>query len=135
MLDGKPFNFRDLIPHGITCHEVVSTLKGTEAGSCVATELVNNFETVAIAGPKNVTVTSREIQLDGSQSTSADGKPLTYLWTIPPGSPLAAISGGTTATPTVQFAQGRGTYTFQLTVTDSAGKSSTDLVTVNYQGN
>jgi hypothetical protein len=89
----------------------------------------------AIAGPKNVTVTSREIQLDASQSTSADGKPLTYLWTIPQGSPLAAILGGTTATPTVQFAQRHATYAFQLTVTDSAGNSSTDLATVNYQGN
>lgn len=93
------------------------------------------MQTVAVAGPRNVTVTSRQIQLDGSQSTSADGKPLIYLWTVSQGSPSAAIWGGTTATPTVQFAQGRGTYTFQLTVTDSAGKSSTDLVTVNYQGN
>jgi hypothetical protein len=32
-----------------------------------------------------------------------DGKPLTYAWTIPKGSPQAAILGGTTATPTVQF--------------------------------
>ena len=36
-LNGKPFNFRDLIPHGITCHEVASTSAGTEAGSCVVT--------------------------------------------------------------------------------------------------
>ena len=36
VLDGKWFNFRDLIPHGITCHEVMSST-GTEAGSCVAT--------------------------------------------------------------------------------------------------
>ena len=91
--------------------------------------------TTAVANPKNATVTSRSIQLDGSQSTSADGKPLTYLWTIPQGSPGAAILGGTTATPSVQFPQGRVMYTFQLTVTDSTGKSATDLATVNYQGN
>jgi PKD domain len=91
-------------------------------------------QTVAIAGPKNATVTSRDIQLDGTKSTSADGKPLTYLWTIAQGSPQAALLGGTTATPTVQFSQGRGTYTFQLTVTDSAGKSSTDFATVTYLG-
>jgi len=90
---------------------------------------------VAIAGPKNLTVTSRMIQLDGSQSTSADGKLLTYLWTIPQGSPMAAILQGNTATPTVQFQQSHVTYTFQRTATDSAGKSSTDLATVNYQGN
>lgn len=92
-------------------------------------------QTVAIAGPKNLTVTTRTIQLDGSQSTSADGKPLTYLWSIPQGSPSAAIIGGTTATPIVQFSQGRGTYAFQLTVTDSTGKSASDIVTVLYQGN
>jgi hypothetical protein len=91
--------------------------------------------TVAVAGPKNVTATSRSIQLDGSQSTSADGKPLTYLWTIPDGSPSAAILGATTATPAVQFTQGHVTYTFQLTVTDSAGKSATDSVKVDYEGN
>jgi hypothetical protein len=91
--------------------------------------------TAAIANPKNVTVTSRSIQLDGSQSTSVDGKPLTYFWTIPQGSPQAAILSATTATPTVQFTQGHVTYTFQLTVTDSAGKSATDLVKVDYEGN
>lgn len=36
VLNGKWFNFRDLIPHGITCHEVVSST-GIEAGTCVAT--------------------------------------------------------------------------------------------------
>jgi len=92
-------------------------------------------KTAAVAGPKNATVTSRELQLDGTQSVSADGKALTYLWTIPQGSPSTGIIGGTTATPTVQFALSRGTYTFMLTVTDSSGKSATDLVTVNYQGN
>jgi hypothetical protein len=92
-------------------------------------------KTAAVAGPKNATVTGRELVLDGTQSTSADGKALTYAWTIPQGSPSAAIRGGTTATPTVQFSTARGAYTFQLTVTDSAGKSATDLVTVNYQGN
>ena len=82
--------------------------------------------TVAVAGPKDTTVTSRSIQLDGSKSTSADGKPLTYQWSTPQGSPSAAILGGTTATPSVQFTQGHVTYTFQLTVTDSTGKSATD---------
>jgi chitodextrinase len=93
------------------------------------------MQTTAIARPKNITVTSHEIQLDGSQSTSADGKPLTYLWTIPPSSPSAAILHGTTATPTAQFTQGDARYTFQLTVTDSTGNSSTDFAVVDYYSN
>lgn len=92
-------------------------------------------ETLAVAGPKNAVALTNTMQLDGTRSTSADGKALTYAWTIPAGSPAAAILQGTTATPTVQFGQGRATYSFLLTVTDSAGKTSTDVATVTYQGN
>lgn len=93
--------------------------------------------TVASAGPKGLTVTSRQITLDGTASTSADGKPLTYAWSIPQGQgyPSAAILQAETATPTVQFNQRQAVYTFQLTVTDSTGTSATDVVTVNYAGN
>jgi len=91
-------------------------------------------QTSAVASPKSATAVANQIALDGSMSTSSDGKPLTYLWTIPPGSPSAAILDGNTATPSVQFATGRGQYTFLLTVTDSSGKSSTDVATVNFVG-
>jgi hypothetical protein len=103
---------------------------GEPANRCVAPA-----KTVAIAGPKNATVIAREIRLDGSMSTSSDGKPLTYEWSIPKGSPSVAIYGGHTATPSVQFSQTHAIYAFQLTVTDSTGKSATDIATVNYQGN
>ncbi len=91
--------------------------------------------TAAVANPKNVTVTTRQLQLDGTKSTSADGRALTYFWTLPQGSLPAAIIQGTTATPTVQFGPARGLYTFLLTVTDSAGKSATDTATVTFAGN
>lgn len=35
-LGGKPFNFRDLIPHGLTCFEYGQQLSTTETGSCIA---------------------------------------------------------------------------------------------------
>jgi hypothetical protein len=92
-------------------------------------------KTAAVAGPKNATVVTRQFQLDGTQSTSFDGRPLSYQWTIPPGSLQAGISGASTATPTVQFGIGRGVYMFQLTVTDSSGKTSMDTVSVNFSGN
>jgi phospholipase C len=92
------------------------------------------FVTAAVANPKNATVTQKQYQLDGTASTSVDGKPLTYQWTVQPGSPTAAILGANTATPTVQFEHGQGTYIFLLTVTDSSGKTATDMATITYAG-
>jgi hypothetical protein len=103
---------------------------GEPANRCVPAA-----KTAAIAGPKNATSNSREVRLDGSMSTSSDGKPLTYQWTIPKGSPSAAIYQGNTSTPSVQFSQGHALYTFELTVTDSTGKSATDTATVLFDGN
>jgi len=103
---------------------------GEPPNRCVAAA-----KTSAVANPKNATVVSRDFRLDGSMSTSSDGKPLTYQWSIPQGSPSAAIYGGNTATPSVEFTQRGVVYTLQLTVTDSTGKSATDVATINYQGN
>jgi phospholipase C len=86
--------------------------------------------TKAIAGPKGVTTTVTQIQLDGSASTSADGKPLTYQWTVSSGSPAATIFGPNPVSPLVQLQGGPGVYTFVLTVTDSTGKTSTDTVNI-----
>jgi hypothetical protein len=101
---------------------------GQMPGRCATT-----VATTAVAEPKNATVINREIQLDGTKSTSADGKALTYQWTMAPGSPQAAIVKANSATPSVQFVT-RNAYTFQLTVTDATGKASSDSVTVNYAG-
>ena len=90
--------------------------------------------TTAVANPKNASVSSRQFQLDGSASTSFDGKALTYSWTLAPGSLSAAILGATTATPTIQFGSNQGAYTFLLTVTDSKGNTSTDTTTIIYVG-
>lgn len=88
--------------------------------------------TTAVAEPESATVMSSQINLDGTKSTSADGQPLTYRWTNVPGTPPAAIIRASTATPTVQFSTGPVTYKFELTVTDSTGKTATDTVTINY---
>jgi hypothetical protein len=118
-------------------YEYVSTIPCLEGGPnepanrCGTT----GTQTVAIAGPKNATVSAHQFQLDGTKSISFDGKPLTYVWTIPKGSPQAAILGGTTATPTVQFGNSPDIYMFLLTVTDSTGKSASDVATINFVGN
>jgi len=96
---------------------------------------VTPVKTMAIASPKNATVVSREIQLDGTKSTAGNGGLLTFQWSIPQGSPSAVILHGNTATPNVQFSQGRGAYIFLLTVTDTSGTSSSDVATITYAGN
>jgi hypothetical protein len=63
----------------------------------------------------------RRITLDASQSTAADNGPLTFSWSV---SPAAAITGGDTASPTIEFRSG-GAYQITVTATDSKGKSST----------
>jgi probable HAF family extracellular repeat protein len=107
---------------------------GDMSGTATHAVVLSPAQTTANAGPKEMATNLKSIQLDGSQSTSADGKDLTYVWSIPQGSPSAAISRGNTATPVVTFSSVRGLYTFQLTVTDSTGKSSTDVATAHFMG-
>ena len=88
--------------------------------------------TIAVAGPKNlISTVSKNITLDASASTSADGKPLTYLWTVVSGD--AGLSNAASPSAVVQFGNG-GPYTFRLTITDSTGKTATDTVSVQYYG-
>jgi hypothetical protein len=86
----------------------------------------------AVAGPKDLVTFAKQIQLDATKSVSTDGKPLTYRWGMAAGSPIASLSNANTATPIVQFPTGPSPYIFELTVTDSEGRTATDRVTVNF---
>jgi hypothetical protein len=88
--------------------------------------------THAVANPKGAVASWIEAELDGTGSTSAAG-PLTYSWTVAPFSKQATITGANTATPFVILTSGPGTYSFNLTVTDSAGNQSTDTATLILQ--
>ncbi|MFE3871228.1 T9SS type A sorting domain-containing protein [Flavobacterium sp. ZS1P70] len=98
------------------------------ANGCTATDIalvtLNNTAPNANAGPDKVlTCTVTSIALSGSSTTAG----ATYSWVASNGGNI--VSGGTTATPTVNAA---GTYT--LTVTNQAnGCTATDiaLVTLN----
>src|SRR5262249_16331448 len=97
--------------------------------------LASPAQTRAVASPKDQNVTAASITLDGSLSVSADGKPLSFFWTIPRGAPAASISGGNTPTPIVSFPPIPGIYSFELTITDSTGATATDIATVHYRVN
>ena len=93
----------------------------------------NNAPTVVIA-PVGTTI-QKQIRLDASMSTDPNNLALTYSWTVVSPAPFSAsIINPTSATPDVQFVSGYNTYTFQLTVTNSNGLSSTGTISILYVG-
>ena len=91
---------------------------------------------MAVAGPKNFISGTPQFQLDGTHSTDPSGGTVTYHWTfVPFFGTTANLLGADTASPTVtvpSYADAEGDYTFQLMVSNSAGLSATDTVTVTY---
>jgi hypothetical protein len=85
---------------------------------------------VAAAGPDQaITVIGTVVQLNGSQSYSPGGLPITYQWSFvskPVGS-NASLTGPTTATPSFA-ADVHGNYSIRLTVTDSFGAASSPAI-------
>jgi len=131
---GVPFSMANLKVDGQTTSVPVQALTVTVIPPICPSSSPSTATTTAVAGPKNATATQNQFQLDGTASTSFDGKPLEYQWFLVAGSLSAAISAANTATPLVQFNSGPGAYSFMLTVTDSSGKTSSDTVTINYVG-
>ncbi len=144
--NGQTIDFKNLTP-GLRTSNMFGRLSAPSglagyptflsfSGNAVATHLPSSAaraRTIAVAGRKGESVSTPEFQLDGGQSTSVDGQALTYQWSLVPGSPSAAILHGDTTSPVVQFTT-RGVYRFELMVTDSAGDSATDFVSVNFIG-
>jgi phospholipase C len=117
------FNFNN---GGSTPPVILSASTGTlVTGGGSATSV-----TKAVANPKNAVTTLLNATLNGTQSTSFNGLPLTYQWTTTSSDPDCQIQGASTATPTVIFLGGPGTYTFLLTVTDSTGATSSDTASI-----
>ena len=101
--------------------------------SCVSTPGAGGGATTkAVAGPKDASTIQQFFLLDGSASVGFDSKPLKYSWIVLNGT--AGLTGASTATPTANFLL-FGPAVFELTVTDSAGGTAKDTVTINYAGN
>ena len=90
---------------------------------------------IASAGKRMVT-TRNVFQLSAAGSSDPMGGTLTYSWKfIAVYGQAADLLNANTASPTVRlpdYSDAVGDYTFQLTVTNSAGMSATDTVIVTY---
>ncbi len=118
---------------GTYVFKLTVTDNGGATGSDSVTVTVNpapNQPPVANAGSsKTITLPVSSTSLDGTGSYDPDGTIASYSWVELSGPSTATITGASTATPTVS-ALIAGTYTFQLTVTDNDGATSTAQVNV-----
>ncbi|HXB29610.1 MAG TPA: PKD domain-containing protein, partial [Puia sp.] len=89
-----------------------------------------NIPPVANAGSSStITLPTNSINLNGSLSSDPDGSIVSYSWTQISGPATATILGGTLSTATATNLVA-GVYTFQLTVTDNGGASSSASVKI-----
>uniref|UniRef100_A0AAY4CLT7 PKD domain-containing protein n=1 Tax=Denticeps clupeoides TaxID=299321 RepID=A0AAY4CLT7_9TELE len=126
----------NLVPGNYTFSLTVTDSDGA-TGSTQAMLLVNkamDYKPVANAGPNQViTLPHNSITLYGNQSKD-DHEPLAYEWTLSPNSKGKVMEMQGVRTPILQLSEMQeGDYTFQLTVTDSAGQQDTAEVTVIVQ--
>jgi hypothetical protein len=83
------------------------------------------------AKPSGDTTIYKQIRLIATATQPGDAR-FTYQWRAVTKS--AAIIHGDTATPDVQFDEGVGPYTFEVTVTNASGLSSVASITITYVG-
>jgi len=103
-------------------------------GSKMLTSVKGTPLPIANAGSDQLVNEGALVRLDGRASTTRYGDITNYAW-IQLSGPGVTLSGSTSATPTftASTAIGNVSYTFQLTVTNTVGNTSVDIVTIDVQ--
>ena len=98
----------------------------------IASFAMDNQPPVSHVGTDTTVWLSYTVQLDGSNSSDADGDSLTYKWSIvsKPSGSNATLSNTTAVKPTF-VVDVAGTYSVQLIVNDGAVNSAPDTVTIS----
>ena len=107
------------------------TISSNASSADTVTIRVNGAAGVFPNGDNTFQVTSNQLTLDASQSTSSTGSALSYNWVSSAGSQPAAITGANTAAPVIQLSI-KTTYQFTLTVMDANGSTATQSITIQY---
>lgn len=87
---------------------------------------------VAYVGLPDQVAVTQDYQLDATGSLAGPNGPINYQWQMTTKSNPATITGANTATPTIHFNAGPGTYFLTLTVTDAQGVQNTEPITLTY---
>lgn len=90
-----------------------------------------NVSPVAYAGTDQDVNAGATVTLDGTGSSDSDGTIVGYSWTQTGSGTRVTLTGASTANPTFTAPNITETLTFELTVTDDGGATSTDFCYVN----
>ncbi|MDG0834991.1 hypothetical protein EXH51_19860 [Pelomonas saccharophila] len=144
---GSPSNLASFSSATNAATATVATL-GSGSGSFVATLTVtdslgqtssaNTTVTVTALGPTasispsaTTVVAGNNVTLDSTGSSAPAGRTLAgYQWSLTSGSGIAAFSGSTTGSSATVTTSAAGSFTLQLTLTDSAGAQATKTQTI-----
>ncbi len=117
-------------PGSVTVRLTVTDATGATA-STDTTIAVLARPTAVIAVSPSAPLVGATVTLDGSGSVASTGRTITgYQWAITSGGTIATFSGSTSAAVTTLTTSAAGSFTVQLTVTDSAGAQSSSTAAV-----
>lgn len=117
---------------GVTAKDTVKITVGS--GDVVTPPPATNSAPTAEAGPARTVRPGEAVPLDGSASSDSDGRIAGFAWSQTLG-PSVTLAGATTAQPSfvAPSVQSNTSLGFTLTVTDDAGATANDTVTVVVQ--
>jgi len=121
----------------MTFELTVTDTSGASSTATVEITILPNNAPLADAGQSQTVDGGSPVTLDGSGSTDPDGDALSYTWVQTSG-PSVTLSGASTVAPSFTAppkANSAQTLTFELTVTDASGASSTAAVEIAIAAN